>query len=249
MNNVTHIFVSSATRNLCTGLALLLLPIFSMAQERIIGNGNWETAYDFVYPDGTRGGLIRQHFLSESACLSTRNRIVQEAQASFEGIDQQYEPHDGEWQAMEARANLTPCRNISTGVVSAGNLPGGFDGERFNSGVDCVDMTRADTCNKKRAGSEEGYEGSTASGTSPDSMDTELQALSESMAAMYGLPSGEMAEVLQMIMQMGSTGSADTQLNVLAQSLSESYDLSPEELQGLLQAIITVAESMEDSQQ
>lgn len=249
MSFYTNIYASSTTRCLNTGLALLLLPIFSMAQERTAGQGNWETTYDIVYPDGTRGGLVRQRFLSEADCLSTRNRIVQEAQASFEGIDQQYEPYDSEWKAMEAKANLTPCRNISTGVVSAGNLPGGFDGERFNSGVDCVDMTRADTCNKNRAGSEEGYAGGAAPGTSTGSMDPELQALSESMAAMYGLPAGKMAEVLQMIMQMDSTGSVDTQMNALAQSLSETYELSPEELQSLLLAISAMADSMENSQQ
>jgi len=198
MNFKIDIFASSPTRCLYTALALLLLPVFSMAQERIAGNGDWETAYDVVYPDGTRGGLIRQRFFSESACLSTRNRIVQEAQASFEGIDQQYEPYDNEWKAMEAKANLTPCRNIATGQVSSGNVPGGFSGRRYNAGPDCVDMT-SNSCSPSS--------GNTAGGSSQaaevqrkmdqlatmDSTETQGQIMGEAIAEAYGGSSAEAA--------------------------------------------------------
>jgi hypothetical protein len=123
------------------------------ADQRIVGSGSWETTYQLVHPDGTLGGLLRQRYASEMACIQSRNGIVQAAQASYEGLDQHWEPSDPEWQAMEAQANLTPCANINTGRVSGYNVANGFPHKA--SSEFCVDMTRANSCAQGSAESQE----------------------------------------------------------------------------------------------
>jgi len=200
MNIKYRIIISRASVLAVSMIFALTASSLSTAQERTSGYGDWETSMEIIYPDGTYGGLIREKFLTEAECLRTRNGHVQAAQASFEGIDQQYEPHDGPWKAMEAKANMAPCRNIATGQVSSRNVPGGFAGQRYPS-VD-VCMQRGEKCSD--SGGPYGSGGSTQAAevqrrfnqlANADSTDVQAEVAGAAIAEAYGGSAAEQAAV------------------------------------------------------
>jgi hypothetical protein len=113
-------------------LGIVLGPSPLRAQERIVGAGPWEFAWDVLMPDPNdaygviSGGMVRARFATSAECTAKRNTYVAEAQFNIKNLSDNYGPRTGIIRSLQSKAAIGACRNVETGQSSLSpGVPGG----------------------------------------------------------------------------------------------------------------------------